>query len=334
MRKVFTLCAVWFLGTQVHAQFNYDVSVQNSAYQQLTTGTLINTAQAVDDTVISIPIGFQFSMDGASGAMMNLHFTERGFYWDIDATTVTTNTGFFMMEPDINNRADTPGDVIMTPYIRYNTTGAAGSKIFTAELTKSGFFQEYRIYGTRLDSFNIQLRLYEGSNIVELIFGPSRITHTSDYFANSSGPVLGYIRNYDPVRDSFDVLYYLSGNVAGANIDSTHNYAVAAPLALNGFPGSGIMYRFQPVPSSIATQKPSEGMYTLNTICFNLLTINNQLPSLTSYRIISLQGSTINLHGGLNLGRNDIDVSMLPRGMYILNLYNDTEQKAVRIVKM
>ena len=147
--------------------------------------------------------------------------------------------------------------------IRYTTTGTTPSRIFKAELFSTGFANELYAYNTLNDSANIQIWIYETSNIVELHYGASRITHGSDYFASgTNSPLIGYLKHIDLLAGSTGEIYYVN-NASTAAIDSLPITAPNPPTnSIAAWPASGRVFRFTPKAAGCT---PPVSNYTAGT---------------------------------------------------------------------
>lgn len=220
----------------------------------------------------------------------------------------------------------------MSP-IRYTVSGSAGSRIFKMEIANAGFWDEWDIYSTNNDSVNFQIWYYETSNIVELRFGPSHISHVTDYFMLGSGPVIGFMKNIDASTGSIDNLYYLDGSAAAPVLDSTSSlFSISG--GLSSYPANGTVYRFTPPSTGVgAIAKELEGVKVLNTVCTDYVKVANKNANNTSYTVTAMNGTNTNLNGTLQHGTNNIDLSALPAGVYILQCKNSDGAMQQRIVK-
>lgn len=333
MKKLYVLSITIFICTQLNAQFGYDLSVLQQGYQHIAGGTIVNNGTATDDSLISVPVGFNFTLAGNTGAMLNFHFNERGFYFDNEAPTASRVSGFFVMEPDVYNHGDTAGDVILTPLIAYKTTGQAGSRVFMAEILNMTFFRENYLYGTWDDTFSVTIRLKELDQSIEIHWGPSNINHASDYFVTQNGPYVGLMLDYDAITDTVGTIYYLGGNVAGPAIETASNFDTLLP-ALNSMPATNTVFRFVPANTGVHNVDATTKVNLVNTLCASTLLVNNSNKRNVSYQVISLIGSTVHIKGTLNHGQNIIDVGTLSPGIYLFQCRDQDGYHVSRFVKM
>lgn len=313
---------------QVDAQFNYTLSVHNQTYQPLTNGTSLNDTVIWDDELYTIPIGFTFNMDGK--AMTQAFLAEDNFVASDTAGNVNV---FFFTDMDLYDRGNVSGMATQSP-VRYELTGATGSRILKMEIANAGIYEEDFIYGTNNDSVYIQVWLYEGSNIVEFRYGPSNISHYSDYFVNTGSPIGGYIKNISVSTMNPDMAYYFKGNYLTPVIDSTPSLSGFVG-GLNVYPINGTVYRFTPKPVGVNSVAAGLEQISLagNTVLNNVI-INNSGSEPATYKTFSLNGAMVQNAGVINPGKNSIDISNLSSGVYMLQVTNGTGSRMFRIHKM
>jgi hypothetical protein len=164
-----------------------------------------------------------------------------------DPTKGTDLNGFAIGDIDIADRGRKGGGVSRSP-IRYTTAGTAPDRIFKLELANAGFLDELAIYNTMDDSINLQIWIYETSNIVEYHFGSSRISNPNDYFhLLGSGPVMGYLKHVDYDMFSGGNVYYLKDSSSVIKVDTFALPPSAfPPYALSAWPADGTVFRFTP----------------------------------------------------------------------------------------
>ncbi len=328
MKKYITfLTAAFTLAAgSIKAQMPYRYSVKNQAYAPLTGATSVNGLTAwADSNNYMIPIGFNFKMGGKTITKISL----------VEMNSVATDTtgtvsGMSFIGTSLIDRGLITG-TSKSP-VRYTTTGNAGSRIFKLEIFNAGFYDENDLYSTLDDSLNLQIWLYEDSNAVELRYGPSKISHYSDYFF-MGGPLVGYLKDMNRTTMNYDKLYLLKGNPATPTLDSVSGITTTLPT-LNAFPQSGTVYRFVPKTSPTAI-KNTEGNFNLKvypTLCTDRLFIENNVTEPILYKVISTTGVTV-ISGNLSSGKNELDISHLPAGMFVLVINNGSDTDIYKFIK-
>lgn len=331
MKKHFLLIipAILLCATNSFAQFRYTLAVSSATYVPLTGATLISGTTLWNGDNYKVPIGFNFKIEDSTIADFSLFATAF-------ACTDTQGkvSGFFLSDADLQDRALPTMGTPVSP-IRYQVSGTAGSRIFKIEVFNAGFWDEYDLYSTNLDSVCYQVWYYEGSNVVELHYGPSKVSHTSDYFQLAAGkPVVGFIRGVDFDLTTINMMYFLTGNPAAPVIDSASNL-LAVSGGLDSYPADGTVYKFTPKTTGVKEVATTlDKVFAENTLCRDELYVTNNEKEAANYRILSTNGSTVSLSGTLKQGGNSIDVSQLASGVYVLYISNNTGRKQVKISKI
>lgn len=317
--------------TSAYSQMPYNLYTSATTYMPLTSGTSLNGTHVWDSYSDNYVADMRFvaKIDTA-------HF-ETGFlgsenFFVSDSADTSYLSGFYLEDADLIDRGTISG-TSASP-LRYEVDGTPGSRVFKLEIANAGFHGEYDNYGTQNDYINMQVWVYEGSNIVELHYGPSNISHPDEYFNFMGKPLIGMIDNVSPNGDG--VIYVLSGNPTAPGIDSmvlsggTPSYV--GPT-LNNFPPSGTVYRF--VPKNLSVKDLAfNNMRVYPTSAQNEVMIDNPGNEKTNYNIVSISGSTTNIGGELGRGITQVDVSALPAGVYLIELQNASGRATKKFVKL
>lgn len=309
------------------AQMTYNFSQSTAAYAALpATAPSLNNGQVWDDSkVFSAPLGFTFKLDGKPTSRFWMEGTN-GFM--SDSTGIVSGFSFF---GGYNVDKGLYGGVSKSP-VRYQTTGTAPNRIFKFEMRNMGFADENMKYGTMDDSLNVQIWLYETSNVVEFRYGPSRVTHFGDYF--DIGPVIGLGKKLNLATQEMEKVYVLKGNPGSPTIDSMT--MTSAPKGLSAVPANGTVYRFTPKGNGTTAVRDAAlqaSVRVFPTQCTSALTIQSLGTEPVRYEIVSAIGSSL-LSGSVQSGSNSIDLSNLSPGTYVVRLSSGDAQDARRIVKL
>ncbi|MBS1742856.1 MAG: Ig-like domain-containing protein [Bacteroidetes bacterium] len=205
----------------------------SGTYTAISGGTAVNTIEQDDANVINIPFNFSFNYLGtnftqasvSSNGWLSFSNNNPGAGTSSSnniATTSLVNT-LFPLWDDLSGTGGVAG---------YQTTGAAGNRIFTMEWRNWRW--NYNASGAVI---SFQVKLYEGSNIIEFIYRQEGTGINTSGFGYSNGASIGL---NDGTGGS---THYLSLNNAGANptVSST-----AATNNITTKPATGQIYRFTP----------------------------------------------------------------------------------------
>jgi len=190
----------------------------------------------VEDTTFNIPIGFNF------------------FFLDHELTEVGINqTNLFMPQRDHNIAAfgnflmedrgnpfsakdDTASDTISYSPISYIVDSSKGpeAKILKIQWSNAGFFFDSTLF------LNDQIWLYQGSNMIEIRYGTSKVNLDKSQVTDC-GPLVGLakVETAPPRVDLYEM--FLNGNEHNPDTIGVNQIG---KRCLNNVPNPGIIYRF------------------------------------------------------------------------------------------
>lgn len=333
MKKLLlSLAAAGFLlAPQAQAQLPYNFAPRTGqTYTALTGTTSINGTDIWDEESYSVPLpaGFDFKLGGVPISIFNLDLSMGGFFQD---PTSTLLTGFTYGESDLVDRGFLDSLGSRSP-ISYAVSGTRPNRIFKVELANAGFYDEQDLYLTALDSVNLQIWLYETSSVVEMHYGPSQITHPTDYFYFGNGPLVGYFKEFD--GNASGAIYTLTGDPLRPTLDSV-DFVNTIVNTLDTWPANGTVYRFSPIASTTAVGSVAflQDVKVYPTQVNSIINVTYTTTENAEYSITSLAGAMLK-KGNLTQGTNSLDVATLAPGTYVLRVCNATGQALFRFTKM
>lgn len=325
-----TLAISFMLCKPGYSQIPYNLYTTVATYTPLTGGVSLNGSHVWDSYSDNYAANMSF-MSKIDTAHFETCFLGSENTFVTDSSDTSYISGFFLEDADLIDRGTISG-VSASP-IRYEVAGAPGSRVFKLEIANAGFHAEYDNYGTLNDFINMQVWVYEGSNIVELHYGTSRISHGNDYFYFSGMPLVGMIDNVSPNGDG--IVYILSGDAPAPFIDSmilsggTPSYM---GRTLSSFPPAGTVYRFIPKRLSVKDLTFSN-THLYPTDAQDEVMIDYNSSDVAWYKVVSIAGNNTNVNGKLQSGVNHIDISVLPKGDYFMQLGNKDGATVRKFVK-
>jgi hypothetical protein len=261
------LAALLLGGTTVAAQAqNLNYSTTNATnttttYTDLgTTGTAIATANTDDANSAAQPIGFTFSYNGTSYTQFVLN--TNGFI-KLGATApsaaalfIDETSGSSIIDP-FQNTAEanfiaplnvdlTAGSAGGTEY-RVTTTGATGARVCTIQW--KNVQDKANVRPTQYSNLSFQVRLYEGTNVIELVYDAATAGSTTSYRFTQAGlkgtsfapgQLVQVIKGENAPWSTASFADY--STVAATNNLNTLNISAAA------LPDAGRTFRFTPTP--------------------------------------------------------------------------------------
>lgn len=181
-----------------------------------------------------VPLGFGFVIDGQRTDSVEL--TDVGAV-RFDTRTADHQNVFVFFGFGATLFPCTQG--LLQTVVSYNTTGAPGARVFTAEYRNCIFAAE----DSCKDVVNFQIRLLEAGHIIETHIGSVKATVPESEYINGQGPVIGLLNANAENQSDFVML--INGIPENPGIIRTGN--IEDLTSLTGSPGSGIIYRFIPV---------------------------------------------------------------------------------------
>jgi len=319
-----------------YAQFPYKLSTLNEPYKPLSGGTNITSLVWFNDDFFAMPMPFGINMDTVH---CTIPFIEGG-------STIVTDTGknivssFFLTDANLIDKGFSGSDLNFLSPIRYEIFGDTGNRIFKLEIANAAFFNEI-VYGTTYDSVYMQIWLYETTNMVELRYGPSHVSHGYNYFPNKGFPGIGYIQDVD---SSLNGMYYILGGDPVSpfveSILSTNGVLASKPSGLNSFPVEGTVYRFTPVKLYVdknAGHLSETVTKVYPTTCNNDLIIEytTDRPNDKAYYNLFSETGVLQLNDVVLPNMlNHVDVGGLTPGIYILQLQTSKGIDRQKIIKI
>ena len=231
-----------FANTGLNGQvFPYIPTTFVAPYEELVDATPAVTG-VWDDPEFAVPLGFDFVYFGDTsdviyqvslGAMMSFSPDVYG----------STSNWLFAYSSDLVDRG-VIDDVPVSP-ISYKTEGFPGSRICKIEWKNVGFYEEYYGSYATTNFFNFQLWLYEGSNDIEIRFGPSDTSLGAVLHIFNGMPLIGMVENFNVDAYVYENFWYLSGPPSGPKVALSTDFGEIFSLnSLMGDPADSTVYRF------------------------------------------------------------------------------------------
>jgi hypothetical protein len=325
------------------AQFLYPYSFvdTNATYTNLANPTIITTPDW-DDTLWVLPIGFNFKWATQTRIVDSLlldsygavNMPKLGNVYDTFLTFFLTRSGMIPYGADMCDRSfNDTNNAAMLSTIGYSTTGTIGSRIFKIEFNNVGFYSDTS--GT--DFAHVQMWLYEGSNIIEYRYGPSRIYDNNVAFDGSAGPnvALVYTSSLDINAQTFtiDSSSYVRGDTLNYTYKTVGQWDpfIAGPpndFYLDGSPNNGRLFRFIPYLET-AIDDLSKTRISIYPTKFD--------HSIYVEGIANAQATLLDAAGHivaqLHFTNGKFDVSSIAAGHYVLQIQADGKHYSFRVQK-
>jgi hypothetical protein len=165
MKKITLLLFALFSCWQISAQVSsYAFSQTSGTYTPITGGTVLGVATNDDTSFAAIPIGFSFVYNGVSytqiGVQTNGWITFGGGTLTSSynpLSTGTTNNVVSAFAGDL--QGNTAGE------LSHQLSGTAPNQVLTIQ------WKDYRHFASTGDVYNFQIKLYETTNVIDVVYG-------------------------------------------------------------------------------------------------------------------------------------------------------------------
>jgi parallel beta-helix repeat protein len=240
LRKVtslLTLCTMLVLGVTSAMAYSYNVA--NGTYTAISGGTQHATGSAVTGFLGTVSLPFTFTFDGVAYTSVNVH--GNGYITFGTASSVTSV---------LTNPIASSGAVAAwcrslagtaSGEIRTDVLGSAGSRVFVAQwsnLTRNPV-------NASSDVYNFQIRLNEGSQRVDIVYGAMNVTAAVGAQIGMRGTTQGLMA----LQSS-----YYSAPWTNPRVLFSAPTPFVESMALEGWaPSSGLTYSFRPTITGVTT---------------------------------------------------------------------------------
>ncbi|RYZ55218.1 MAG: T9SS type A sorting domain-containing protein [Sphingobacteriales bacterium] len=326
MKKIFTSVLLLISSCAFAQPDGMVFSVTSEPYTNL-TGVTPLVSSGWDDFGAKIPLTFSFSLFGA---------TTDTLYMDEDSNigaemlfrldSITQGLTFLT---DLTDRSNGGKD---SSRISYRIQSAGGQKIAKIEYQNAGFyFDQSTSYD---DSVNFQVWLKEGSNDIEVHYGPSGIqTPAIDLFTYEN-PVFAFFNNINPNSFSLDWIYYVS-STSPAVVDSMdgNDFADDLPFGFSTWPADGTVFRFTHTTNGVHGVKLNEYAEVYPTAFDETFFVQISEPSFKGEAFLIDMNGRIVGRKSLQAGKNDISMLGEASGHYILNIRSVAGSVFYKVIK-
>ncbi len=336
MRLFSLLCLSICVSYALQAQSPYLVSTTlDDTYAPLVNATPALGEDPWDDPNFTVPIGFDFTFFGHSTDTLYIS----GIFLGGSVALQPMDEPMTIISPYFSDIVDR-GSFIGTSSspILYKTEGEPGSRIFKMEWQNAGFYNELNLDGgIGTNYINFQLWLYESLPIIEFRYGDLEVEDDEnlyDLHDGFTGPLIGFIADYDYDSETFDAVSFLSGVAAKPTLEVLNQtQAENLSMTLSDHPAIGTTYRFAEDISAIESPGDLPGLRIFPQPARDPLFLD--LPA--SYLEYELQlfnslGQEVLAKPSVFPGLQDLAIDQLPTGMYQLLITAEDRQFSHQII--
>lgn len=202
--------------------------------------------------------------------------------------------------------------------IQYKVIGEPGTQICKVQYSDCAFFNEvYSSEASAQNRMSYQIWLYEGSNAVEIRFGPSDVPQPQLVFDGRDGPRVTFVTGI-PFENIDNAVYgtILEGDPQNPVLGDP-SPPTSEPPGLNAMPESGRVYRFAPNTTSL-NESIAAAIEIYPTLAQNTLIVKSGFNGRRRYQIHGLSGKAVK--SGMLPKNGSIDISTFTRGIYLISI--------------
>jgi hypothetical protein len=282
----------------------YTFSYTTGTYTNL-VGSTILTTDIWDDFLYPCPIGFTFKFYNIPIDTLN--------FSDPNTVTFGNNLGKYVVSAfgaDMSDRGRGDGTFKPKSPISYLLDGTAPNRILKIEWKNAGFILEIDDSNilNKTNFINLQLWLYETSDLIEIHFGSHKVTYPGIIYEGTSGPNVSLNNNVNSKYVS------LIG-------DSTKPTVSSVPeVRMNGTPPNGMIFKFASNYVGIADN--SNGKYSIypNPVKDVFHVMLPKKYEWVNVQIVNLLGNEMLNQKFTNSEQISLNISTLARGTYLMKL--------------
>ena len=319
MKTKITLLITLFISVLGNAQSFYTFTKLTNTYTDLVNPISINNNKPwqkhnVNNTLYwdyTLPFNFKINgvnykfitFDGANISLFSMSTSEVEIY----------GTGIHIADKSAANSTTSVST------IGYKIDGSAGNRIFKMQFKNVGSSVERNFYSGNTYYLNLQIWLYEGSNIIEYRIGDHNL---STYNYPNDEPYTNFGFGGEPSSGAFVCMLYddAQNPLLGEYIDSSQvtldNYGFV------GYPVSGTVFRFTPAANASVHESlfDTVKVYPNPTTDFLLF---DHLTQAKDYIIYNVNGKIVK-KGTISEEHNKINVYEIPAAVYLLQVDQST----------
>lgn len=199
-----------------------------------------------------------------------------------------------------------------------------GNRIFKVE------YDNVKLKNSRpTDSIFFQVWFYEGSDIIEMRYGPSSITTPKEVLApgNTENEYIIGFMNFGPKANSAKEILYLTGAPHNPQVIYKNHYV--DNVYMNDYPKNGTVYRFSPNKTNGVQQKYGVKLEVFPNPATEVLYIK---VDENAHAVLADISGKIILEQELVAGQQSLAISGLSQGIYLLKVQTDKGIASQKIV--
>ncbi len=289
-----------------------------SSYIAIHSGISLTTTSPWDDPSAEINLPFSFDLYGSPIQQLSLG---EGFGAQLFTQNQSgTSDCIALIDADLIDLGY--GTKKSKSLIHYTVDGAIGARILKIEWSNVGFRSKELPKASNLKDFaNYQLWLFEGTNILEVHFGPSSVQHPERSFYNKQGPFGYLIHQFDEQNQTISPLsIQLTKNAENLQLINTTSQL----QTIGSWPKEGTVIQIRPKSGSAF----SDDFTLFPNPTSNIAMIKDLRKETTLLYLTDSFGKKLDVPVALG----QIDLSDQPNGLYFVHYQSQDGQLKTKTI--
>lgn len=300
---------------------SYNFSTRTKTYTELTNPTSLNNGSTWDSPNYSVPIGFDFQFYDT--IVNEIAFYPDGFGGELAIQRGTSNVYniITVIGEGVVDKGLKTG--VSESDISYELTGISGSQILKIQWKNAGSAYDVAINSTPTDFINMQLWLYEGSNNIEVHYGPNSFIQTpSSYYLSAL---------YKNCENNYSVEKGVILTGSGDNPDPFYGDIIYKAFGCDDMPSDGRVYSYSLSLVDIETEVNNESFTTTPNPTSGPLFLNyNTTLNNVTVKVIDVLSKELDV---FDIETKKVDLSNYKSGIYTVVLESDKGVLTRKIIK-
>lgn len=332
MRYLYTIILLSITSLFLNAQelLPYQFSVEEFEYNDLENPISLTNGQLWDDPNFTVPLGFDFEYLGQTVRTLSSNENLTGAML---LAGIGSSNGINMIIPyfsDLRDRGALTNKSISE--INYEIVGDSPNKIAKIEWKNAGFYDEIEEFFESTSFVNLQVWVYEGTNTIEIRFGPNDInTKVAHEYGGAS---LGLVNNADFNSQRAEIVWNLFGNPFHPDVSEIKDISINDdPPIFIADPKDGMAYRFVPNVVSKTVQVESlDEVKIYPTLIQDQFFVENKSKDQIEVQVFNAYGSLLSNHS-VQAGTHRIDTNAFGPGIYVVKMQQKDLVTSLKVVK-
>lgn len=294
---------------------NYNFVTTTGTYTDLVSPTVVSGTALWDDSIFTVPLGFNFSI--GSNVYTSVDIDSNGGLFFSNASA---DQGIVSTHADLLDR----GTTTSASPISYLVTGTTPNRIFKVQWKNAGFYD-----GVTSDFMNMQVWVYETSSKIEIHYGTSSLASPMNVYTPFTGPITGILTDFTSALSGI----FLQGNPASPTAVTVTNATM--PPYLNAISPNGTIYTFTVSGTTgVAKELNNTTVSVYPNPASDILTIQGLTATKTpvSVKVFDTLGKVV-LYQTLN-ATNTVNIESLNKGTYFMEISNGESRIGKNIIKL